>query len=79
MAESGKSIGEAVIRPKLWGLDYLCYAKQTQFEGAKVNVSVFVTKDYQNTAALGPRENKANQSQMPAFGRKLKGLSSKGK
>jgi hypothetical protein len=44
--------------------------KQSQFVAGQMNVSVLERKDYENKAHRGHRENKPQQSQMPAFGRK---------
>ena len=42
-------------------------AKQSQFRKAKKNVTVFLTKDYEDEATLRGRENKPNQSQFVFF------------
>jgi hypothetical protein len=45
--------------------------KQSQFVADQISVSSLQRKDYENRARPGLRGNKAYQSQMPAFGRKL--------
>jgi len=48
--------------------------KQTQFAQALMGVKSFVKGGYDNKPAGGVKENKANQSQMPTFGRKLEAI-----
>ncbi|MHC4426530.1 MAG: hypothetical protein ACYSYV_10585 [Planctomycetota bacterium] len=45
--------------------------KQSQFVVGQMNVSALQGKDYVNEHGFEERENKASQSQRPAFGRKL--------
>jgi hypothetical protein len=45
--------------------------KQSQFVPGRMGAKSFVKGDYGNMPARGDQKNKANQSQMPAFGRKL--------
>ena len=44
--------------------------KQSQFAPALMGTTSYVRKDYDDKAPAGARENKAKQSQSPAFGRK---------
>ncbi|MHC4426402.1 MAG: hypothetical protein ACYSYV_09920 [Planctomycetota bacterium] len=48
--------------------------KQSQFVAGQMNVSVLQRKDYENKAHGGHRENKPQQSQMPAVGWKSEAL-----
>ena len=43
----------------------------------KMNLSIFMEGDYEENDALRASENKAKQSQLPAFARKLEARSSK--
>jgi hypothetical protein len=51
--------------------------KQCQFVPAQLGAKSFVKGDYDEMTVGGIEENKANQSQWTAFGRKLEALSSK--
>jgi hypothetical protein len=51
--------------------------KQSQFAPALMGAKSFVGDSYENKTRPELRENKAKQSQMPAFGAKLEALSSK--
>ncbi len=51
--------------------------KQSQFAGAKSSVRAFAAKDYDDKPSAAVHENKANQSQSPAFSRKPETRSSK--
>jgi hypothetical protein len=42
-----------------------------------MNAMLIVTRDYEEIARFRARKNKANQNQLPAFGRKSEALSSK--
>jgi len=41
--------------------------KKANFRKAKIDVKLYVTKDYENAHLLGCRKNKAKQSQFQTF------------
>jgi hypothetical protein len=45
--------------------------KQSQFASGAIGAKSYLKGDYGNMPARGDQKNKAKQSQMPAFGRKL--------
>ena len=51
--------------------------KQSQFYEDRINISVYLIYIYRELCAFLWLKNKANQSQLPAFGRKSEALSSK--